>query len=236
MSYNSKYKGAEAEALLDKVALPDMEMTDDSANLVTTGVIKEYVDLHPQYEEVEDVLAPESDITPKRARMRFIRKNIYVDCSESFGESKEVQLARLGRHYSQHRPADGSDKYNIVKHGWRIYNYRTTMKGDRDRKLYAIYLEYEGKAHGYYRYRLMLEIGDKEIIDATPQNILGCFGIAGEQNASLRHGHKLALIPAYNYYASQTYAIVIDGAYLPFRLTAHWSKKNVCYGGTPLSI
>ena len=240
MDYNSNYEGAQVEELLDKVAAPDIEMSDDSDNLVSNKVIKEYVDLHPRYEDVEDVVAPKSNITPKLARMRFIDKKIYVDCSESLGESKTVSLARLGRHFSWHKPKDGSETFKVEKHGWRIYNRYTVNPNSRGGSfLISLQLDFKTKARGYYRYQLMLETAEEGLMQATPQAIMGCFGVAGNKYACLKHGHKLAEIPSEkDNYASQTYAIVIDSAYLPFRLTAHWENDEgkVCYGGTPLSL
>ena len=227
------------EELLDKVAAPDIEMSDDSDNLVSNKVIKEYVDLHPRYEEVEDIVAPKSNVTPKLARMRFIDKKIYVDCSESLGESKTVSLARLGRHFSWHKPKDGSRTFKVKKHGWRIYNPDTCQNGTRDSYLISLRLDFKTKARGYYRYQLMLETDEDGLIPATPINLMGCFGHADDTFAKLKHGHQWETIPSEDdFYASQTYAIVIDGAYLPFRLTAHWENDEgkVCYGGTPLSL
>lgn len=236
MSYNSKYKGKQVEELLDKVANPDTQMQDGSGGLVPNGVIKEYIDQHPQYVEVEDATAPDNAHSPVRMRLRFINGAIYLDSSDLV--SGKIELARLGKSSSRHKNLLTGEKRRITKHGWRIYNWETKRTDNSSHLLKGIRLGTPNLIKGrFYRYSIQMENQDTDDNQMTPQELMGCFGIAESDYARVKNGHKSVEIDERNpSTAAQKYALVINGVYLPFELTAAYAEGGVRYGGSPLSI
>ena len=240
MSYNSKRKGEEIEALLDKVAdmeAPDAAMSDTSENSVQNKVVKEYIDLHPQYVEVEDATAPDNAHSPVRMRLRFIDGYIYLDSDELI--SGKIELARLGRSSSRHKDPTTGKKRRILKHGWRIYRRYTKKTDNSSHILEEITLGTPTHIRGhFFRYPILLAYdGDQH--ECTPMELMGCFGIALEVHARVRSGHHLEILDAgHEGSASQKYAFVINGVYLPFELTATSTSEleDIIYSGSPLSI
>lgn len=208
----------------------DMTMSDTSENAVANRIIKAYADLSPKYKVVGEVVEPETPggdpgeggTTPSasapRMKLRHIDGILYVESDIDLADAK-IQLGRLGRSYSRGKGLDGYHGRK-KKNGWRIYN-PTTKKADNynsDTRLTGMRLVHRPRLDfpDEYRYAIEFVTDNLETTDAK-YALASSFGTIStdEWHMSTSHGTKTIGIGSS---ASQTFAVVINGLYLPFRL------------------
>ena len=208
----------------------DTEMSDTSENAVANRIIKAYADLSPKYKVVGEVVEPETPggdpgeggTTPSasapRMKLRHIDGILYVESDIDLADAK-IQLGRLGRSYSRVKGLDG---YHGRKknNGWRIYN-PTTKKADNynsDTRLTGMRLVHRPRLDfpDEYRYAIEFVTDNFETTDAK-YALASSFGTIStdEWHMSTSHGTKTIGIGSS---ASQTFAVVINRTFLPFRL------------------
>lgn len=216
----------------------DTEMSETSDNAVANRIIKAYADLSPKYKVVEEVLAPKlpdgntpgkggegtgsgSSATSANMRLRYIDGVLYV-YSDIDLDGAKVQLGRLGRSYSGKKSRENRRK----KHGWRIYN--PGSKKDRnfqsDTRLEELRLNLVGNEPLGYRYGVeFVTLAGSDSGDENAKRLASCFGNITEINCSLTTSRGKCTVYTYDEsedfaQASQIFAIVINGHFLPFRL------------------
>lgn len=229
----------------------DSEMSDTSDNPVANRIIKAYADLHPRYAVVDDIDAPvlpdgevpesgtpatPSTFSAVKMRLRAINGVLFIDSDADISSAK-IQLGRLGRSYSARYFGEP-----VKKNGWRIYDHETVAKGTRDFTLQYISLSaVEWSVTGYpYRYKVLFNT-DEGSSYAAAWSLTSCFGSITSDSVRIRSGHNVMEVISYALVnrciqASQVFAIVVDGDYLPFRVTISNEKneEGFRYGITPL--
>ena len=208
----------------------DTEMSDTSDNPVSNRIIKAYADLSPKYKVVGEVVEPETPggdpgeggTTPSasapRMKLRHIDGILYVESDIELADA-QIQLGRLGRSFSRVKGHDG-EHYKKKKNGWRIYN-PTTKKDDNynsDTRLTGMRLIHRPRLDypDEYRYAVEFVTDDFDTTEAD-YALASSFGSIStdEWHMSTSHGRKLIGMGAS---ASQTFAVVINRTFLPFRL------------------
>ena len=232
--------------------LIDQEISESSGNPVANRVVKQYVDLHPRYRilgEVPEVNSPE--LPGGSENSSTIRSTVYtrVRCidgilcifSKSDLSQADIQLGRLGRSYSRVRDAQLEPSESRKKNGWRIYKYNTD---NRSTALKNVSLEQEiEKYDGMFKYEVVFISRDGFRSSAAAYALCYCFGERTEDGGfKIKNGHSTVVVKPYAVdelvvQASQTFAVVINGVFYPFRMTvtnSGVSTDELFFGLTPL--
>lgn len=237
----------------------DTVMSDMSNNPVANRVVKAYADLRPRYKVVESISAPTlpDGNTPESGGGSInggsiVVKNteIRVRCidgilcifSKSDLSQADIQLGRLGRSNSRVRDAQLEPSEPRKKNGWRIYKYNDY---NRSTALKNISLEQEiEKYDGMFKYEVVFISRDGFRSSAAAYALCYCFGERTEEGGfRLKNGHSTVEVKPYAVnesfvQASQTFALVINGVFYPFRMTVCNSGSShvdeLLFGLTPL--
>lgn len=228
----------------------DTEMSDTSDNAVANRIIKAYADLSPKYKVVGEVTDPEipEDNNPEgssggaiisatpRMKLRHIAGRLYVHSNSDLVEAT-IQLGRLGRSYSGKKDLPFGKRSKIKKNGWRIYNHETKKDENNrsDTRLIGMRLIHSPRLDypGEYRYVIEFVTDNFETMDAA-YALASSFGSISTDvwHMSTSHGTKII---GDGSSASQTFAVVINGTYLPFRLfMLAISDSDYSLGLTPI--
>lgn len=220
---------------------------DESLDIID----KAYSDLHPQYVEVDADEAPQvgASNAALRMRLRVLDGLMYLDSTHDLS-SADIRLGRLGRRSKKWTTRNGNE-LSKKTNGWRIVEPITANaihNTVREHLFDSIVLKLSQKdvdrktrARYPYRYdvRLCTDGGTSQL---TAKYLTGCFGyIDGNGYWVVKKGHSRIIMDSVGYSASQCYAIVVNGIFLPFRvyqcaLGDDNRGVNCSFGMTPSAI
>lgn len=226
----------------------DSFMSDTSQNPVENRIVKSYIDTENQKQSYFTVLSESEDVdipggagggsttggSPVGAvRLRVVNNVLYVE-SKADLSGATVKFARALK-----KQRNRYDQERIVKsHAWRIFNGYDTSSGripiapitgdfSLERHPYGEQEEWYDAAYPY-RYRVLVSLADEGMgyMDAT--TLLEAFShfINGYYNIHTGHGGKM--------HAKVKMAVIINGVFLPFRLTLTYQENEQTWALSPI--
>lgn len=238
----------------DPGIIVDSVMSDESTNPVGNKIIKSYIDTENKKQPYFKELGSAGDVdiptgggstggtgggsttggSPVGAmRLRVVNKVIYVESKSNIGGAT-VKFARALKKRRTNTTYDGY----VTSHAWRVFGGYgddarepiTRLTGDFSLMKHPYGMREEWYDASYpYRYKVIVGTAEEGYVDMDALTLIKAFSRIKNGKYALHTGHGSAES------AKVKMAVIIDGTFLPFRLTINDDgNDSQSYGLSPL--
>lgn len=208
-------------------------------------VARDGVYMHPRYELAKDEETEDASIgdatSAIRMRLRVLNGRMYLDSTHNL-DNADVRLGRVGRSTKRYLDKQTGKIISKKTNGWRITGPLSEKIIKVPRADYFLGLSLrrnlnptDPATHKRYsfRYQVWLHSENHDAI-LTSYGLTSCFGYIDDSGSwVVRNGHSTAiLLPGSS--AKQTYAVVINGFFLPFITTQSSDSEKTTFGMAPV--